>query len=79
MVAPSGANGVGTSVEDRLIELEIKAALAEDLLEELNRTVFHQQRQIEQLQQELRTLRQQMQAVLPAEPPSPNDEIPPHY
>ena len=70
---------VTQSTEDRLIELEIKAALSEDLLDGLNRTVYRQQQQIEQLQQELRALRQQMQAAPPAEPHSPNDETPPHY
>ncbi len=65
--------------EDRLMELEIKTALSEDLLEELNRTVYRQQQQIEQLQQELRALRQQVQVSLPAESNGPNDETPPHY
>ena len=70
---------VTQSTEDRLMELEIKTALSEDLLEELNRTVYRQQQQIEQLQQELRALRQQVQTSLPAEPNGPNDETPPHY
>ena len=67
------------STDDRLTELEIKAALAEDMLEALSNTIYRQQQQIEQVQQELRTLRQQMQASSPAEPHSPNDEPPPHY
>lgn len=67
------------SAGDRLVELEIKTALAEDLLEALNKTVYLQQQQIEQLQQELRTLRQQMQAAPPEQPHSPADEVPPHY
>ena len=67
------------STDNRLMELEIKSTLSEDLLEELNRTVYRQQQQIEQLQQELRALRQQVQASLPAEPNGPNDEMPPHY
>src|SRR3990172_7640559 len=49
-------------MESRLAEIEIKLSYSEDLLEELNRTVFRQQQQIEQLQQELRALRQQLQA-----------------
>jgi len=39
-------------MESRLAEIEIKLSYSEDLLEELNRTVFRQQQQIEQLQQE---------------------------
>ena len=66
-------------MEDRLTELEIKIGFSEDLLEQLNRTVYRQQRQIDQLQQELRVLRQQMQASLPAESNEAKDELPPHY
>lgn len=66
-------------MEERLAELEIKVGLSEDALDALNRTVFRQQQQIDQLQHELRTLRQQMQASMPAEPNLPRDEIPPHY
>lgn len=65
--------------QDRLTELEIKAAFVEDLLDEINRTVFRQQQQIELLQQEIRSLRQQLQAATPAEPLNPADEVPPHY
>ncbi len=67
------------TTDNRLMELEIKAALAEDLLEELNRTVYRQQQQIEQLQQALHTLRQQVQAAPLAEADGPNNETPPHY
>ncbi len=66
-------------MEARLTELEVKLAFAEDLLETLNRTVYRQQEQIDRLQQELRTLRQQMQQSLPSEQRSLREEIPPHY
>lgn len=66
-------------MESRITELEVKLSFAEDLLEELNLTVYRQQQQIEQLQQELRVLRQQMQANVPAAGWSPREEIPPHY
>lgn len=66
-------------MESRLTELEVKLSFSEDLLEELNRTVFRQQQQIDQLQQELRILRQQIQAQVPAEGWSLREEIPPHY
>ena len=69
---------------DRLIELEIKLSLTEDMVEELNRTVFRQQEQIDLLQAQLRHLYSQMQASIEAseagaKPFSPRDEIPPHY
>lgn len=66
-------------MDERLTELEIKAGFAEDLLEVLNQTVFRQQQQIQQLQREVRALRQQLQESMPAEFRSLRDEIPPHY
>jgi SlyX protein len=66
-------------MEDRLEKIETKLSLADDMIEELNKTIYRQQRQIEQLQQEVVTLRQQLQASLPAEQRSLMDEIPPHY
>lgn len=66
-------------MEKRLNEIEIKLGFAEDLLEELNRTVFRQQQQMEQLQQEIRALHQQLEVSMPAERRSLSDEVPPHY
>lgn len=66
-------------MEDRLEKIETKLSLAEDMIEELNKTIYRQQRQIEQMQQDMLTLRQQLQASLPAEQRSLLDEIPPHY
>ena len=36
-------------LEKRLVDLEVKAAYADDLLDQLNRAVFRQQQQIERL------------------------------
>jgi SlyX protein len=66
-------------IEAKLNELEAKMCLAEDLLDALNRTVFHQQQQIDRLQNEVHALRQQLQDAAPDEFASPEDEIPPHY
>jgi SlyX protein len=66
-------------METRITELEVKLAFAEDLLETLNQTVFRQQEQIDRLQLEVRSLRQQMLQTQPAEQRSLRDEIPPHY
>lgn len=69
--------------EARIIELEIKLGLMDDLVEELNRSVFRQQAQIDLLQAQLRHLYGQMQASAEAagaaRPFSLRDEIPPHY
>ena len=66
-------------MEKRLTEIEIKLGYADGLLEELNRTVFRQQQQIDQLQQEMRALRQQLEVSMPAEQRNLTDEVPPHY
>ena len=55
-------------------------SLTEDLVDELNHTVYRQQQQIELLQAQLRLLYGQMQANgEPAEPRNLREEIPPHY
>jgi len=66
-------------MEFRLAEIEMKVSFSEELLEELNRTVYRQQRQIDQLQKDLQALREQVRNSLPAEPRDPLDETPPHY
>jgi SlyX protein len=66
-------------MEARINELEAKLVFAEDLLEELNRTVYRQQQQIDMLQRQMRELREQLAASAPAEGRSLRDEIPPHY
>ena len=67
-------------MNERLTELEIKISLTEDMVEELNRTVYRQQQQIDLLQAQLRLLYTQMQTTIePAEPRNLRDEIPPHY
>ncbi|HVY05194.1 MAG TPA: SlyX family protein [Burkholderiales bacterium] len=66
-------------MESRLAEIEAKLSFSEDLLEALNQTVYRQQRQIEQLQLELRALGEQVRASLPAEARNLRDDLPPHY
>lgn len=66
-------------MESRITELEIKISYNEDLVEELNRTVFRQQQQIDLLAKELRSLRDQVHNAQPLEGRSLRDEIPPHY
>lgn len=66
-------------MEDRVTELEVKLAFAEDLLETLNTTVYRQQERIEQLERVVRDLRQLVLQAIPVEQRSLRDEIPPHY
>lgn len=69
------------SIDARLIELEVKAAFQEDLLETLNDIVTRQQQQIDLLQQQFQALYQQVQSSGPSGGGStdPRHEIPPHY
>jgi len=67
-------------VDKRLTDLEIKASLAEDLVDRLNEVVVRQQEQIDLLMREVGRLARR------AEPGddapvfrSLRDEIPPHY
>jgi SlyX protein len=69
----------GITMEIRFEKIESKLSLAEDLLDEINKTLYRQQRQIEQMQQEMASLRQQIQTAMPAEQRNSADEIPPHY
>jgi len=66
-------------MESRITELEIKLGLGEDHLEEINRTIFRQQQQIDLLQAQIRELYQLLQPAEPGDPRDPRDEIPPHY
>ncbi len=66
-------------MDSRITELEIKVSFSEDLLDELNRTVYRQRQEIDALRRELRALRQLVEESLPAERRSLREEIPPHY
>jgi len=63
----------------RMVELEIKASYAEDLLEQLNTTIYRQQQQIDRLQREVMSLRQQLPEGSAPVLRNPRDELPPHY
>lgn len=70
---------IETEQEKRLTELEIKVGLADDLIDQLNQSIFRQQQQIEFLAKELASLRQQMPHERNTQNPSLRDELPPHY
>jgi SlyX protein len=69
----------GSRMETRISELEIKISFAEDMIDELNRTIYRQQQQIDRLLTRVETLRDQVRAAAPAEQRSLRDELPPHY
>lgn len=66
------------STDQRLTELEIKLSYAEDLLDELNLTVYRQQQQIEALIAQVAALQQQAPDPGPGTR-NPVHELPPHY
>lgn len=66
-------------MESSITELEIKLSHCEDSIDQLNRTVFRQQQQLELLQAQIRELYRLAQSDGTIEAGGPRDEIPPHY
>ena len=67
------------STQERLEALEVKAAFTEDLLDQLNLTIYRQQQQIAELLRTVHELRQQQPEGGGAALRSLRDELPPHY
>jgi len=65
--------------EERIMELEIKIAYQEDLLQALNTIVADQQKQISQLEETCKLLSQRMKNTAESEAINQGVEIPPHY
>jgi SlyX protein len=66
------------STEDRFVDIEIKLAHQEDLVETLNQTVYQQARRIDQLEAMLSKLAQHVRNLQDAGQ-QPLNEKPPHY
>jgi SlyX protein len=66
---------------DRIIELEIKAAYQEDLLQDLNKIVGQQQQQIDRLEATCKLLNERIKSLSAETGGSGEnvDEVPPHY
>ncbi len=73
------AGSAPEGIDRRLDAMEVKLAFVDDLVEALNRTVFRQQAQIDQLVQALAALRQQVRSSGPDAARDLRDDIPPHY
>ncbi|MGZ5049931.1 MAG: SlyX family protein [Methylobacter sp.] len=65
--------------DERIIELEIKAAYQEDLLQELNKIVIAQQQQIDRLELTCKILNDRIQSLSESAPRENASEVPPHY
>lgn len=70
----------GSVNEDRLVDIEIRLARQDDLLETLNQTVFRQQRKIDELEALCSALARRIREIREAAgEPGPANEKPPHY
>ena len=67
------------ALQERIMELEIKASYTEDLLEQLTMTIYRQQQQIDLLIGEVRELKRQAPEGGGAAVRNLRDELPPHY
>ncbi len=66
--------------EDRIIELEIKQAYQEDLIQALNKVVADQQKQIGKLEETCKLLNEKIKSLASSGRESGiGDERPPHY
>ncbi len=69
----------GSAAAERLHEVEVKLSFVDDLVDSLNRTVYRQQQQIDQLAQALQSLRRQVQSGVTATGGDAREDRPPHY
>ncbi len=65
--------------EQRLIDLEVKVGFAEDLLEQLNQSLFRQQQLLDSLTREVARLRRRIPDGDDSVGRAPDELPPPHY
>ncbi|HEY6774510.1 MAG TPA: SlyX family protein [Oxalicibacterium sp.] len=65
--------------EDRLVDIEIKLTRQEDLVDALNRTVYEQQKKIDELEALCMALVHRVKDLTDASQQNPLNERPPHY
>lgn len=66
--------------EERIVELEIKLAYQDELLDSLNMVVAGQQKQIDKLEETCKLLNDKIKSLsVPDQDKSQQYEIPPHY
>lgn len=67
-------------IEERLVNIEAKITFQEDLIEELNKTVYQQQQKLERLEAVCKSLAGHIQSQAEAgNEGMPANERPPHY
>jgi SlyX protein len=70
--------GHAVSTEDRFVDIEIKLAHQEDMVEELNQVVYQQSRRIDQLEAMVSQLGEHIRNSAQSGT-NPVNEPPPHY
>jgi SlyX protein len=65
--------------EDRIIDIEIKLTRQEDLLDALNKTVYEQQKKIDELETACTALALRVKELTEVSQQTPLNERPPHY
>jgi SlyX protein len=67
-------------LEERLVNIVTKITFQEDLIEELNKTVYQQQKKLDRLEAICESLVRHIESLAEAGNESkPANEIPPHY
>jgi SlyX protein len=67
-------------LEERLVNIEAKITFQEDLIEELNKTVYQQQQKLDRLEAICESLARHVQSLADARSDGmPANERPPHY
>jgi SlyX protein len=67
-------------IEERLVNIEAKITFQEDLIEELNKTVYQQQQKLDRLSAICESLARHIQSLAePGNESGPANERPPHY
>jgi SlyX protein len=66
-------------VDQRLVDLEIKASYSDDLLEQLNQVIIRQQAQIDALIHEVVQLKNNVPQDVSGSARNLRDDLPPHF
>ncbi|WP_135079739.1 SlyX family protein [Terasakiella sp. SH-1] len=66
------------SVEDRIVDLEIRLTHQDNTIDDLNKTIFEQWQVIDQLTKDVHSLKERLKALTPSEIDDA-PYIPPHY
>jgi SlyX protein len=67
-------------IEERLVNIEMKIAFQEDLVEELNKTIYQQQQKLDRLEAVCRSLAGHIESMAASKDAGmPLNERPPHY